>query len=246
MKKILTILTIIMLIVSFNASYIYARAGGGGSSSGSSGGSSSGSPTHSGTNSNSTSSNPIARILNYIIFGFITFFSAILFRIKLMKAKRNSKKLMNLLDNKDDAWKYKNIQKQVEESYFVIQNAWTNQDMASAKDYMEKGLYENFNSKIEWMQLRNEKNVLKKISLKEAMPVSIYDDENDQKDFVWYYINGNMIDYTININTNELMKGNEFKKSFVEYWKYVRKEDTKWVLAEILQEDEKDRIPFQS
>lgn len=221
------------------------QEGGGSSSAGGSSSSESSSYTTT-TTAGSTSSNPITRFLNSIIFAIIAGFSIILFRIKLMKAKRNSKKLMKLLDNKDEAWNYKNIQKQVKCAYFTIQNAWTNQNMSLAKNYMEEELYKSFELKIQWMQIKNRKNVLKKITLIEAIPVSIYNDEDDiTKDYVWYYIKGSMIDYIIDMDTNLIVNGKDVKSRFIEYWKFVRKEDTKWVLSEILQANEKDKIVFK-
>ena len=54
-----------------------------------------------------------------------------------------------------------------------------------------------------------------------------------------------MIDYTIDLDSQKITEGNKFKSSFTEYWKFVRKDNDKWVLAEILQSDEKDKIVFQ-
>ena len=47
------------------------------------------------------------------------------------------------------------------------------------------------------------------------------------------------------LNTdNEKIEGNDFSKSFVEFWKFVKKDD-RWVLAKILQRDEASLIKFQ-
>ena len=53
-----------------------------------------------------------------------------------------------------------------------------------------------------------------------------------------------MVDYIINTETNEKIEGNDYSKSFVEFWKFVKK-DEKWVLAKILQKDEENLIKFQ-
>lgn len=42
--------------------------------------------------------------------------------------------------------------------------------------------------------------ILKKISLIDAIPISINDDEDDSKDYIWYYIKGSMVDYPLSIN----------------------------------------------
>ena len=52
-----------------------------------------------------------------------------------------------------------------------------------------------------------------------------------------------MVDYTINTETQLKISGSTYPASFVEYWQFIRKENT-WVLNEILQKDEADKIPF--
>ena len=95
-------------------------------------------------------------------------------------------------------------------------------------------------------RIGNKRNILKKIKLINLKPVSVIDDEDNSKDLIWFYIKGSMVDYTINTITNEIIDGNNsiFGIPFVEYWKFVRKND-KWVLSKILQADEKDKIIFQ-
>ncbi len=243
MKKYFIIFLAVTLIFCLINAPLYARAGGG-SSAGISGGGSSHFSSYRHTSRNSS---PIVEAVGDIIIILLFIYSLTAFRIKLLRAKRNSKKIMDLLDDKDNSWKYKNIQKQVENAYFAIQNAWANQDMSPARKYMDEILYENFQMKLEWMKVQGRKNVMKKISLKDAMPVSLYDDKNDSEDYIWYFIKGSMIDYIIDINTNEVVEGGDSKTktSFTEYWKFVRDNENNWVLAQILQSNEKDKITFQ-
>lgn len=240
-------LFLVVILANLNSTRVYARLGGGSSSGGSGGSSSSAGTSHyhsSHSGSNSGNSSPIESIIEFIFFIIFAGFSGIIFKIKIINAKIHSKQLMRILDNKDDAWKYENVQKQVEKAYFILQKAWTNQEMDKAKEYISKKLYDRYQSKIEWMQIRNQKNILKKISLIDASPISINDDEDDSKDYIWYYIKGSMIDYTIDVDTKEIVDGEKIKTRFIEYWKFCREDKGKWVLCEILQEDEKDQIIF--
>lgn len=222
---------------------VLLRAGGGGSSSG--GGSSGGSSGH--TTRGNASNRPasiIGTILHYIIFSILFFFTAIVFYLKIIRASINSKRLLKLLDDKDKSWNYRSIEQQVINTFYSVQESWTNMDMSASKEYMADDLYETFNTKLEWMQMGNKRNVLKKIKLINLKPISIYDDEDDSKDLIWFYIKGKMVDYIINTETNEKIEGNDYSKSFVEFWKFVKK-DNKWVLAKILQKDEENLIKFQ-
>lgn len=261
MKRIALLLVILILFVSvINISNVYAksgnnesnlvqlRAGGGG---GSGGGGSGGSGSHGNGDSgyycdyNNQFLCAIQEIFHWIIFFCIAFFSAIVLYFKTLRSAFNSKRYMKMLSKKDIAWKYKDIEKQVIQTFYIVQEAWTNMNMKPAKKYMSKELYETFEGKLEWLEVGNKRNVLKKIKLINLRPVSIHDDENDNKDLVWFYINGSMIDYMIDTETNEKIEGNSsFAMPFVEFWKFTRK-GNKWILSKILQSNESDKIVFQ-
>ncbi len=234
-----SVITVNAKEISYDNPITILRAGGGGSSGShsSSGGSSSGS--HYGSRGYS---NPISNIISAILFSLIFFASAIILYFKVLRASFNSKRYLRLLDNKDITWKYKNIEKRVIETFYIVQESWTNNDMVKAKDYMDKNIYENFKSKLEWMDINNRRNVLKKIRLVNLKPVSVYDDKDDKKDLIWFYIKGKMIDYIINTETRDIISGTTKNKSFVEFWKFIKNDDNKWVLSEILQEDESKKI----
>lgn len=215
------------------------------------GGSSGGSHSSSGGSSSSRHygrrgySSPLSNIISAIIFILILFASTIILYFKVLRASFNSKRYLRLLDNKDITWKYKTIENRVIETFYVVEEAWTNNDMVKAKDYMDKDLYENFKSKLEWMDINNRRNILKKIRLVNLKPVSVYDDKDDNKDLIWFYIKGKMIDYIVDTKTKSIVSGDTKNKSFAEFWKFVKNENNKWVLSEILQEDESSKIEFK-
>lgn len=212
------------------------------------GGSSGGSHSSSGGSSSSRHygrrgySSPLSNIISAIIFILILFASTIILYFKVLRASFNSKRYLRLLDNKDITWKYKTIEKRVIETFYIVEEAWTNNDMVKAKDYMDKDLYENFKSKLEWMDINNRRNILKKIRLVNLKPVSVYDDKDDDKDLIWFYIKGKMIDYIVDTKTKNIVSGDTKNRSFVEFWKFVKNENNNWVLSEILQEDESKKI----
>lgn len=262
MKKILSCLLVFVLLalVTFSigdkqfqlvnteikCETILLRAGGGGGSGGGGGGSggSGGGGHTTGGSGQGEEGSVFSNILFYFVFVFATFGASIVFGIKTAKRARNSKKIMKMLQNKDNAWKYKEVEKQVEQTYHIVQKCWTNMDMSPAKLYMSEELYENFNTKLNWMAYKNQRNVLKMIRLVDAQPVSVYDNEDDSLDHIWFYIEGSMIDYTVDTVTNSKISGNIFPESFVEYWQFVRKSNRRWVLNKILQKEEAEEIVF--
>ncbi|MBO5138613.1 MAG: Tim44 domain-containing protein [Bacilli bacterium] len=225
---------------SNNYNIVDLRAGGGGSSSGSAGGgSSSGHSSGSTGSGNHGSYNLISRIMSNIIFLFILFSSAIMLYIKVIRSSINSKRYLRILKKTDCAWNYKKIERQVIDAFYVIQQAWTSMDMSNARDYMDVDLYDSFSIKLEWMRYNNKQNILKRIRLVNLKPFFVHDDDDNLKDSIWFYIKGRMIDYTINTETNEKIDGNSYySTSFIEFWKFVRTEDDRWILAKIVQKDE--------
>ena len=101
---------------------ITLRAGGGGSSTGSSGsGSSSGHHT-SGTRSYGTGG-VISNILSAILMVILLCIGTIVLYFKVLRSSFNSKRYIRMLDDKDITWNYKNIERQVIDSYYAIQEA---------------------------------------------------------------------------------------------------------------------------
>ena len=150
---------------------------------------------------------------------------------------------MKQMMKSDNAWKYKNIFATVNDSFMAIQTAWSNMDMLPATQYMSDELFESFQTKLRWMAVRNQRNVLKNIQLVKALPVAVHDDSDNSRDYIWFYIKGRMIDYIIDTNTQLKISGSTSNASFVEYWLFTRKEN-EWVLNKILQKNESDQIPF--
>ena len=218
---------------------------GGGSSSGSSGGSSSSGGMHSTTGSRGYGGGVLSNILSAILMLILLFIGTIIFYFKVLRSSFHSKRYMRILDNQDVTWNYKNVERQVIDAYYIIQEAWAEGNMDKAKVHMSKELYENFQAKLEWMEVKNRKNVLKKIRLVNLKPISIHDDLDNHKDFIWFYIKGKMVDYIIDTQTNEKLEGNDKATSFVEFWKFTRTEEDRWVLSKILQQEEANKISFQ-
>lgn len=229
---------------------ITLRAGGGSAGDSAGGGGSGGSGNEGfspdGAEGSSTSQDDgLSALCAAAVFVAASFGSVILFRCTLLRASYYSKKYMKTRNNAHERWNYRQIRSQVEKSYFAIQRAWTASNMDGAREAMTDALRERFETKLSWMQCQNRKNVLKGISLLEAIPVSVHDDYDESMDYVWFYIRGYMVDYIVNVETHETVSGSHFPKSFVEYWRFVRASSGRWVLAEILQKDEKEQIVFQ-
>lgn len=216
------------------------RAGGGGSGGGSGGGG--GAPVPHNTSGGNDS--PVRSVLSFILFPFLFFATAFLFRIRVIKASWKTKRFIKSLEKKAPEWCYKDIKKQIRNACFLIQKSWTDMDMTPAKDVMSEKLFESFQTKLYWMSYKSQRNVLDKIKLFTASPVSLCMGTNNTPDHIWFYITGSMIDYIIDTDTNMKVNGKTYPSLFSEYWQFIRNADGDWVLNKILQKDESDQIVF--
>lgn len=225
------------------APVVSLRAGGGSSGGGGGGGGSSGGSSSHHSSSTGRRATMLETLAGFILMPIMFFFSSIVFYIQLTKRARKAKKLMRQMMQGDNAWKYKEISADVTDGYIAIQEAWAHMDMTPAAKYMSAELFDKFQTQLNWTKYKNQKHVMENIQLVKALPVSVHDDKDDSRDYVWFYIKGRMVDYTIDTTTQLIVQGSSSPSSFVEYWQFVRK-DGRWVLNKILQENEADQIPF--
>ena len=228
------------------------RAGGGGSAGGSGGGGSGGGSAGGSTGGTGARPvrgngtwNPFAYIPLLVILFISAFGGGILYRCRLSKYARNTERLIAMLSKKDNAWKYQNLQKQLKEIFLLVQKSWSEGDMTPALAYMSEDLFNNHQHQLEVMKANKQQNVLKRIRLVEAIPVALWDHEDDSKDYVWFYVKGRMVDYMIDTETGMRIKGSKHAKTFVEYWQLTRTGKTLWVLNKILQKDQGHLVNFE-
>ena len=104
-----------------------------------------------------------------------------------------------------------------------------NQDIAL--EYSTDKLYRNHSTKLQWMDARNERNILKNEKL---LSTKVFEIDNEGN--IWVAIRGFMIDYIE--KEGQIIEGNKYIPSiYTEYWKFDNV-NGKWLLDEIKQVDE--------
>lgn len=246
-RKFLLIIFSILFLMQIST-LAFARAGGGRSSGGggsSGGGSSSSSSSTGGTSSYysrggrraSMAENIIGLLFLPTVVYVITRGNIFVIRVKTVGKCVQSRKLVSELKRKNSIYSRKVLKKRVEETYFALQEAWSKMDYGNVKEYMSEDLYKTHTTKLGWLTIKNQKNILDRIKLLSVKPISVQHYLDISKDVVWFYIKGSMIDYIIDNRTKEVVEGSTFPKSFVEYWKFIRVDDN-WILDKICQIDE--------
>ncbi len=87
--------------------------------------------------------------------------------------------------------------------------------MSYGAPYLSQELMEEFDSKIQWMQVRGEAVVQRNVKLLSAMPVYVEDNPGEEYDMIWYLIHGKMTGYYIDVNTRKVVRGNTRPEAFL-------------------------------
>ncbi len=222
---IFAVLGLILILVT--PTELFARAGGGGGG-GSSGGRGGG------------ILKAIFLILYLIYAGFLW--------LLIRRRENQATSLIAKLAKIESSWEQESIKRRVHEVFFKIQKAWTERDQAIAKDCAS----ENLNSlhdewKLAEMRTQHERNVLEDIQLHKLQIVEIADYLDDTKDRLWVVVHGSMIDYVVDEQTREVIRGSKSKaEKFKELWKFTCGKRG-WALDEIDQDVEfGDLMDFKS
>ncbi|CAG9707934.1 Tim44 domain-containing protein [Clostridium neonatale] len=207
-SKYFIIFSMIIMIIFQSYTLSFARSGGGGSGGGGGGG---GGGSHSSSTNHSDrstgKSNPLGNVMFIIFAGVIWQREKIVCKVKVARKSMEANKLIIYLRKIDNNYSKDILNDRVKETYFKMQEAWTNRDVEISKEYMSDSIYNLHSNKLEWMKVRNERNVLSNIKLLDFKPVSIEHYKDNSKDIVWFYIKGSMIDYIINEEKMKLLRG---------------------------------------
>lgn len=245
------IISAIAAFLIITSTFVTAAARGGGGSSGGSGGSGGGSGGGGSSSSYSRdyygdtnrrsrkTSNPLSVLLFAGIIVINRKRKRIICYFNLFSIRYKVRAGINTIKSKESNYVYNNLMQNINEAYFNLQEAWTKRDIRICEHNLTKDLYSYYKSKLEWMVVKHELNVLVNVRLLQAVPVSVKHYRDYNMDEIWVFIKGRMKDYTLNEITAEVIDGSKQNKSFIEFWQFKVNND-RWVLNKILQEDEFD------
>jgi hypothetical protein len=142
-------------------------------------------------------------------------------------------KIMTHASNKDTFWNTDELKKHAEKTFHEIQHVWENRNIDKIKDVVDKELYLHYNTLLSSMIQRHEKNILSQIQIDEIRIIGCEDYIDNSKDRYIAYIQGRLLDYTINELTQEIIKNSSKTLSnFSASYHFVRSDNT-WILEKI-------------
>ncbi len=180
----------------------------------------------------------IINLLYYLILGGTPITAYIVYQRKVSKSARASKKIMNMLDDADSAWKFKDVMPRFKQVFYGVKNAWSQADMDAARQFTTQDMYEKLKMQLAWQEMRQQSSALKYIKLLDARPVAVFDSHDDACDHIWFYVEWRAVECAAGLSTVGVPKVHQ------EFWKLIRDWENGWSLADILDKAQGDRLIF--
>ncbi|MEI6286084.1 MAG: Tim44-like domain-containing protein [Bacillota bacterium] len=132
----------------------------------------------------------------------------------------------------DINWDKQYLIEVVTDTYFKAQDAWAKHDNRCLRDCMTERLQEEWQDSYRDMDNQHEHNILKDIRLLKCEIIKVSNPKYGISAFTAYIL-GEMIDYTVDTETNEVVDGNKSAPTrFEEEWRFIRHSDG-WLLDRI-------------
>ena len=179
----------------------------------------------------------LMQLLQILIYGGTPITAYVIYERKLSKSARASKKIMNMLDSKDSAWKFKNIMPRFKQIFYAVKNAWSQSDFNDVGQYATKSMQERLKMQHAWLDLRQQSSELKCIKLLDARPVGVFDSHDDACDHIWFYVEWSALENDTKYCTHKTLRG------YKEFWQLMRCDDD-WFLSDIIDKQTGDKLIF--
>ena len=123
----------------------------------------------------------------------------------------------------------------VMDMFFSIQAAWMNRDLSTIKSLLSDDMREFFQEDIDALLKSGKINKLENIAVRTVDITEAWQETG--QDFITTLIYANILDYTIDEKSGDIIKGSKTEPTkFEEYWTFMRNSGSKkWMLAGINQ-----------
>jgi len=124
----------------------------------------------------------------------------------------------------------------IRQVFFWLQDAWSRQDLSAANEYFTTTLGNKYQTDIQGMKVRGERNMIKEPVLNTGDIEFIHSYMDEQTQNFMVMVSASLIDYTVDASNRQISGDNQNRLYYLEFWEFVWQDD-RWVLANIYQED---------
>lgn len=121
----------------------------------------------------------------------------------------------------DSAFDPERFAETASEVFFNVQTAWTARDMSTARDLLTPEMFATLQQECDRLRMERRVNRLENIAVRSMRVTEAWQEVG--QDFVTVRILANVLDYTVDESSHQVLEGNRTEPiRFEEYWTFVR------------------------
>lgn len=117
--------------------------------------------------------------------------------------------------------------RRISAAFVKIQEAWSEQNLASVRAFISDGIHERFSLQIKMQQAEGLRNVMENVRVLDAEIAAVYSDIHF--DTIHVRIPASAVDYNVEMGTNRRLGGSTQPEYFTEFWSFHRRTGAKTV-----------------
>jgi predicted lipid-binding transport protein (Tim44 family) len=135
--------------------------------------------------------------------------------------EKDLEKGLSYIRQMDSSFEEKKFQDLCMDHFFKIQGAWANNDVSAARNLLTEEMFKLIGDDIEKLKLEKKINKLENIAVRSVDIVEAWQESG--KDYITTKIYANLLDYTIDGITGQVLSGSKTEPvKFEEYWTFTR------------------------
>lgn len=150
---------------------------------------------------------------------------------KATKLAKKAKQAQALAVQTDSAWGIENLNAQTTQTFGAYQNSWSNNDVASMAGFLSPYYLRHNQLMILALQQLGRRNLMANYKITQLDLVDVTDVEDKTQDRFVMLVSATADDQLVDTKTNTIIFTD--KKPFQEYWKFIRQDDSHWLLEGI-------------
>lgn len=125
----------------------------------------------------------------------------------------------------DPVWSASGLTATAKRMFEATQAAWVNADRKALRAVSSAGFSDALLARLDQTNPKAHKNILDNILIKTVTLLAVHDSKVDEEDHFYAHFTGTMIDYMVDRETGEVVRGNSKEAiEFKELWRFVRRE----------------------
>ena len=170
----------------------------------------------------------------FIFYGVIILIALLFFTSTIVFWKsKYSKKILAKISFSDSFWNMAFLKQNARNTFLRIQDAWEAREIQRVRGIITPELFNQYDRILTEMRNKGEKNVIRDIKISEIHIISCEDFKDNSKDRYIAHIQGDLLDYTLNVYTGKTIKNPDHsREDFTDTYHFVRL-NNKWILEDI-------------